>query len=240
MIECLSCGFINADKAHQCRKCTSPLLSRDLRCGLYTYGGTSNGQVLQMRYAITHELSSDVTGVKYLAEDVEGKKDVIIWALPIVVGQDEENIRSLSELCNSLKELSDEHILNVSDFYPEKNVRYAVTEYVDGCSLEERVASEGPLNIETALEIFGPLARSMDIVHKQGFIHGDISPANILISSKGVVKLANFAIGKAIKEMLAQSLPQEDIKQSFYTAPEQLENSICSAQSDIYSLAACI
>jgi serine/threonine protein kinase len=240
MIECLSCGFINADEAHQCRKCTSPLLSRDLRCGLYTYGGTSKGQVLQMRYAITRELSSDVTGVKYLAEDVEEKKDVIIWALPIVAGEDEEKIRSLSELCNNLKELTDEHILNVSGFYPEKNVRYAVTEYVDGCSLGERVASEGPLNIETVLAIFGPIARSLDIVHKQGFIHGDISPANILISSKGVVKLANFAIGRAIKEMLARLLPEEDIKPSFYTAPEQLENEICSAQSDIYSLAACI
>jgi len=240
MIECLSCGFINADKAQQCEKCTSPLLGRDLRCGLYTYGGTSNGQVLQMRYAITRELSSDFTGVKYLAEDVEEKKDVIIWALPIVAGEDEEKIRSLSELCNSLKELTDEHILNVSGFYPEKDVRYVVTEYADGCTLEERVTSEGPLNIETVLELFGPIARSLDIVHRQGFIHGDISPANILISSKGVVKLANFAIGKEIKEMLSRGSSEETIKPSLYMAPEQSENATCSAQSDIYSLAACI
>jgi serine/threonine protein kinase len=240
MIEYPSCDLSNADINQQCKECTSPLLSCDPRCGLYTYGGTSMGQVLQMRYAIIRELNSDITGVKYLAEDVEGKKDVIIWALPLVAGTDKEKMRSFSELCNNLKELANEHIVNVLGFYPEKNVRYAVTEHVDGCTLEERVASDGPLNIETVLEIFGPIAQSLDIVHKQGFIHGDISPANILISSKGVVKLANFAIGKAIKEMLALLLPEEDIKPSFYTAPEQSENAICSAQSDIYSLAACI
>jgi serine/threonine protein kinase len=240
MAECSICGCSTIDEAQRCEKCESLLLGRDLRCGLYTYGGTSRGQVLQMRYAIIRELSSDVTGVKYLAEDVEGKKDVIVWALPTVAGKDEEKIRSLSKLCNNLKGLTDEHILNLSGFYSEKNVRYAVTEYVDGRTLEEIIASEGPLNVEMVLEIFGPIARSLDIVHKQGFIHGDINPANILVSSKGVVKLANFAIGKAIKEMLAPLLPQEDIKPSFYIAPEQSENAICSAQSDIHSLAACI
>jgi len=240
MIECPSCGFSNVDKAQQCGKCTFPLLGSDLRCGLYTYGGTSNGQVLQMRYIITRELSSDFTGVKYLAEDVKEKKDVMIWALPIIVGEDEGEISSLCELCNSLKGLTDEHILNVSGFYPEKNARYVVAEYVDGCTLEQRIASEGPLNIEQALEIFGPIAQSLDIAHRQGFIHGDIGPDNILISSEGIAKLANFAIGKEIKEMLSRLLPEEVIKPSFCTAPEQLENVTCSEQSDIYSLAACI
>jgi serine/threonine protein kinase len=240
MIECPTCGSNNIEQAQLCEKCASPLLGSDIRCGLYTYGGTSNGQVLQMRYIITRELSSDFTGVKYLAEDDQEKKDVIIWALPLVAAADEVKIHSLSELCDSLKELTDDHILKVSGFYSKRNARYIVTEYVDGCTLEERIASEGSLNIEEVLEIFSPLARSIDLAHKQGFIHGDISPANILISSKGVVKLANFAIGKAIKEMLALLLPEEDIKPSFYTAPEQSENAICSAKSDIYSLSACI
>ena len=163
MIEYPSCGLSNSDINQQCKKCTSPLLSCDPRCGLYTYGGTSKGQVLQMRYAIIRELNSDVTGVKYLAEDVEGKKEVIIWALPLVAGKDEEKIRSLSKLCNDLKELTNERIVNVLGFYSEKNVRYAVTEYVDGRTLEERVVSDGPLNIEKVLEIFGPIAQSLYI-----------------------------------------------------------------------------
>lgn len=138
MIECPTCGSNNIEQAQRCGKCASPLLGVDLRCGLYTYGGTSNGQVLQMRYSITRELSSDFTGVKYLAEDAQEKKDVIIWALPIIAAADEVKIQSLSELCDSLKELTDDHILKVSGFYSKGDALYIVTEYVDGCTLEER------------------------------------------------------------------------------------------------------
>ncbi len=240
MIECPTCGCNNTEQAQRCEKCASPLSGSDLRCGLYTYGGTSNGQVLQMRYIITRELSSDFTGVKYLAEDAEEKKDVIIWALPTIVAADEDKIKSLSELCDSLNKLTDEHILNVSGVYSKRNARYIVVEYFDGCSLEEKVASEGPLNLEQVLEIFSPIAKSLDLAHKQGFIHGDICPANVLINSKGVIKLAYFAIGKEIKEMLSRISPEGKTEPSLYTAPEQLGNAACSAQSDIYSLASCI
>ena len=240
MIECPSCGFSNTDNARQCEKCTSPLLSTDLRCGLYTYGGTSNGQVLQRRYVITRELSSDFTGVKYLAEDVVGEKDVIVWALPIIVSEDKGGINTLGKLCNSLKELADEHILSLLGFHQEDNVRYVVAEYADGCTLEEKIRSGGPLNIEQLFEIFGPIGRSLDAAHKRGFIHGDINLNNILIVSKGVVKLAHFAIGKGIWEILSRLQPEKATKPSFCMAPEQSENVTGSKQSDIYSLAACI
>jgi TPR repeat protein len=125
----------------------------DLRCGMPVYNGTSNGQVLQMRYIIERELSSDFMGVKYLAEDTQDKKDVIIWALPIAESGDEEKIECISRLYNSLKKLADENYINMSDLYSEKNVLYFVMEYVDWCLIEAiiRVKESDRINYEKLL-----------------------------------------------------------------------------------------
>ena len=82
-----------------------------------------------------------------------------------------------------------EGIVNVTDFFEANNTAYIVMEYLDGITLKEYIAENGVLSPEDILELMAPVLESLDEVHKQGLIHRDISPDNIMLLKNGKVKL---------------------------------------------------
>ena len=99
-----------------------------------------------------------------------------------------------------------EGIVNVTDFFEANNTAYIVMEYLDGITLKEYIAENGVLSPEDILELMAPVLESLDEVHKQGLIHRDISPDNIMLLKNGKVKLMDFGAARDYTDFGEKSL----------------------------------
>ena len=114
---------------------------------------------------------------------------------------------------------------------------YIVMEYVDGETLRDIVRGKGPLPPRRAMEIIADVAAALDFSHKNGIVHRDMKPANIMINRQGAVKVMDFGIARAIAD---SSNPMTQtaavIGTAQYLSPEQARGEQVDARSDVYSV----
>jgi serine/threonine protein kinase len=128
-------------------------------------------------------------------------------------------------------------VVSVYDAGQEGNMNYIVMEFVDGVTLQEYVSGDKTLTYSQIIDIIYQCAKGLDYVHRQGVIHRDLKPGNIMLSVEGEVKIMDFSIahvdvGLEIDDSELQGSPM-------YMPPEQLsEEKRLVFQSDIYSLGA--
>ncbi len=121
-------------------------------------------------------------------------------------------------------------------------VPYVVMEYVDGVSLQELVALEGPIEWSQACDIAHQAATALDHAHDAGLIHRDIKPSNILVDRSGSIKILDFGLVFFEDEQedefsLSMIFGHARLGSADYVAPEQsLDSLAIDARADIYSL----
>ncbi len=129
----------------------------------------------------------------------------------------------------------DDHVVSIHAV-SQGPVPYLVMEYVPGVTLEQRLGQEGVLELKEVLRIGMQMARGLAAAHKQGLIHRDVKPANVLLEN-GVqrVKLTDFGLARAIHD---SSLTQSGVIAGTpdYMAPEQARGDALDHRSDLFSL----
>ncbi|BCK52258.1 Stk1 family PASTA domain-containing Ser/Thr kinase [Nocardia wallacei] len=114
---------------------------------------------------------------------------------------------------------------------------YIVMEYVDGDTLRDIVRGKGPLPPRRAMEVIADVCAALDFSHKNGIVHRDMKPANIMINRQGAVKVMDFGIARAIAD---SSNPMTQtaavIGTAQYLSPEQARGEQVDARSDVYSV----
>ncbi|UGT40474.1 Stk1 family PASTA domain-containing Ser/Thr kinase [Nocardia yamanashiensis] len=114
---------------------------------------------------------------------------------------------------------------------------YIVMEYVDGDTLRDIVRGKGPLAPRRAMEIIADVCAALDFSHRNGIVHRDMKPANIMINRAGAVKVMDFGIARAIAD---SSNPMTQtaavIGTAQYLSPEQARGEQVDARSDVYSV----
>ena len=127
-------------------------------------------------------------------------------------------------------------VIAVYDAGQQDKWNYIVMEYVDGETLQEYVTGDRVLNTNQIIDVMYQCAKGLDYVHRQGVIHRDLKPGNIMLSTEGEVKIMDFSI--AHFDMGDGEVSQVQ-GSPMYLPPEQLtEQKILVEQSDIYSLGA--
>src|SRR5689334_23190095 len=109
---------------------------------------------------------------------------------------------------------------------------YLVMEFVDGVPLD-RVLEKGTLPLPRACAWIAHAAEALDVAHKRGVIHGDVKPANILITADGRVKLTDFGMARVARR---ESRESGLLGTPAYWCPEQIMGRPQDARSDIFSL----
>ncbi|MCL4846480.1 MAG: serine/threonine protein kinase [Acidobacteria bacterium] len=185
------------------------------------------GQTLG-KYRILSQLGSGGFGTVYLAEDTWIDKKVAI-KVPHRQGLDFGDLLREPRL---LASVSHPNIVAITTAEKQDNTFFIVMEYVPGETLESIIGREGALEIPRALDYTVQICNAIDHAHRQGVIHRDLRPANVLVSETGVCKVADFGTSRFL-EIAAHGTTV--IGSPPYMAPEQFHGKAVFA-SDLYSL----
>src|SRR3954470_23437490 len=123
------------------------------------------------------------------------------------------------------------------DAMPDGNaVPFIVMEFVQGRTLRDILKSEGRLPGRRAMEITADVCNALDFSHRNGIIHRDIRPANVMITPAGAVKVMDFGIARAVADNSATVTQTANvIGTAQYLSPEQARGEQVDARSDVYS-----
>ena len=128
------------------------------------------------------------------------------------------------------------NIVTVYDAIEDNGRQAVIMEFVDGESLRERLDREKTLSINSVLSIGYSVCSALEAAHKQGLIHRDVKPGNILINTTKRVMLTDFGIAKALdgdEDLTSENIMMGTAK---YLSPEQVRGDNLDARADLYSL----
>jgi serine/threonine-protein kinase len=189
------------------------------------------------RYVVERELGRGGAATVYLAEDRKHRRPVALKVLRPELGSQLGKERFSREIAIAAL-LSHPHILPLIDSGEAAGLLYYITPYVAGESLRERLEREQRLPVRDAVRIAREVAAALDYAHRQGFIHRDVKPENILLSDDHAV-VADFGIARAIAEVGGEVITERGlaIGTPEYMSPEQASaERDLGAKSDLYSL----
>ena len=180
------------------------------------------------KYKIISPLGSGGFGTVYLAQDTWIDKKVAI-KVPHRQGMDFGDLLREPRL---LASVSHPNIVSITTAEKQDNVFFIVMEYVHGETLENLIAASGALDVNRALDFTCQICNAVDHAHRQGVIHRDLRPANVLVTENDMLKVADFGTSRFL-EIAAHGTTV--IGSPPYMAPEQFQGKAVFA-SDIYSL----
>ncbi len=147
-------------------------------------------------------------------------------------GEAQARFKREAKICANLNH---RNIVEIYDYFREGGEHYLVMEYIEGLSLADIIEKEAPLHPVIAASIAREVCQALVCAHKNGIIHRDIKPKNILISKNGVIKLTDFGVARDI-DAPELTTTGAIIGTPFYMSPEQAGGGKVSFQSDIFSL----
>ena len=196
-------------------------------------------QAIADKYRIERELGSGGMATIYLAEDVRHQRKVALKVLHPDLAAVLGNERFLAEI-RTTATLQHPNILPLFDSGTVDGVVYYVMPHVAGESLRDRLDREGQLAVDAAVKITTDVAEALECAHRQGIVHRDIKPGNILLKD-GHALVADFGIALAASNAGAPRLTQTGLSLGTpeYMSPEQAgADRTPDGRSDIYSLGA--
>ncbi len=198
-------------------------------------------------YEILAPLGEGGMGEVYLAEDARLDRKVAIKVLPADSAADPQAKRRLVREAQAAARLDHPNICAIYEVSEEAGTSFIVMQHVEGETLAARLHL-GPLGLREAIAIATETADALAEAHSRGILHRDIKPQNIMITSRGQVKVMDFGLAKAIASPAAiESRAETDMLLTDrgvivgtvpYMSPEQLRNEPLDARSDIFSYGA--
>jgi serine/threonine protein kinase len=159
---------------------------------------------------------------------------VAIKVLPAYHARDPIFVKRFEQEARSVAKLAHPNIVQIHDFGEQDNVTYIVMEYVDGGTLKERLRR--PLVVPEAIDFMIQAAEGLDCAHRNGIVHRDVKPANMLLRKDGHLLLNDFGIAKILEGTTNLTRVGTGIGTPQYMSPEQGTGQPVDRRSDIYSL----
>jgi serine/threonine-protein kinase len=194
--------------------------------------------VLAGRYEIVRRVGRGATATVYLARDLKHDRDVAVKVLDPDVARGLGPERFLREI-GIVANLTHPHILPLHDSGEAEGRLYFVMPFVRGASLQDLLRKRRRLPLEEALRIGCELASALDCAHRDGIIHRDVKPANVLVVD-GHAVLSDFGVARAVEPVMGGALTSTGvvIGSPLYMSPEQLLGEAeVDGRSDVYALA---
>uniref|UniRef100_A0A7C2JYJ4 Serine/threonine protein kinase n=1 Tax=Schlesneria paludicola TaxID=360056 RepID=A0A7C2JYJ4_9PLAN len=182
----------------------------------------------------------------YLAEHVLMRRRCAIKVLPAKRVGDSSYLARFHREAQAVAALDHPNIVRAYDVDQQSDrdaeIHFLVMEYVEGTSLQDLVAKQGPLPIADAVDYIRQAAVGLAHAHKSGMVHRDIKPGNLLRDMQGTLKILDLGLARFFgqredSEALTRQHDEKVLGTADYLAPEQaLDSHTVDARADIYSL----
>lgn len=191
-------------------------------------------KILADRYRLTEQIGMGGMAIVYRAVDLRTGHNVAVKVLRPEFNEDSEFIGRFQREAEAASKMTHHNIVNLLDVGMDGENRYLVMEYVQGKTLKEVIQERGRLNAPLACQITIRILSALEHAHRNGIVHRDIKPQNILVHEDGHIKVADFGIARIAN---SSTLTRGDnvMGSVHYFSPEQARGEGANATSDIYS-----
>ena len=189
-------------------------------------------------YEILEELGAGGMGRVYRARDLTLERLVALKTLAHQFSSDASFVQRFLKEARAAARLNHPNIVQIYDFGCIDSVYYLAMEFVDGHSLGTYL-KRGHFSETESIQIIRHACRALSVAHADGIVHRDIKPDNMMLTSRGDVKLVDLGIAKRIDEDQSLTQTGQAIGTPHYISPEQIRGQKdVDARADVYSLGA--
>ena len=197
-------------------------------------------------YEVLEPIGAGGMGEVYKATDTRLDRTVAIKVLPSHVSDHPQVRERFEREARTISQLNHPHICTLHDVGRENGVDFLVMEHIEGDTLADRIG-KGALPLDQALQYGIEIADALDKAHRQGVVHRDLKPGNVMLTKSGA-KLLDFGLAKTgmavagsdVSELATEARPLTEqgtiLGTLQYMAPEQLEGKDADARTDIFAL----
>jgi len=190
------------------------------------------------RYEVIKELGRGAMGIVYLGKDPKINRQVAIKTLRFEEEVDEEQAKSVKTRffreAESAGNLTHPNIIRIFDAGEDQDVAYIAMELIEGHDLKKYCDKQNLLGIRNALEYVATVADALSYAHKQGVVHRDIKPGNIMLLKDGTLRITDFGIARI--QATSKTATGAVLGTPAYMSPEQVNGNRVDGRADIFSL----
>ena len=188
-------------------------------------------------FLISKKLGQGGMGAVFKAKQVSLDRDVALKVLARHLADDEKFVSRFQREARVMAKLDHGNIVRCYSVGKETELWFLAMEFVDGCSLQDLIDKNGKFSVGDALYVTLRVADALNYAHELNLVHRDIKPDNVLITKKGVVKLADLGLAKPMNDDLSMTASGVGAGTPHYMAPEQMRSAKdVDGRADIYAL----
>jgi Tol biopolymer transport system component len=196
-------------------------------------------------YSVLSHIGRGGMGEVFLAQDRSLGRKVALKLLRSEFTKNEDRLRRFQQEARAASALNHPNILTIHEIGQEGNLHFLATEYVEGETLRQHIAS-ARLTLGKVLEVAVQLASALAAAHQAGIIHRDIKPENVMLRTDGYAKVLDFGLAKLAEaktvDTVLPTVPKVETEPGVvmgtvsYMSPEQARGLAVDARTDIWSL----
>jgi WD40 repeat protein/serine/threonine protein kinase len=210
-------------------------LYRRIYDGELRSGPTPPGERAVRGFEIRERLGQGSFGIVYRAYQPQVNRDVALKVILPQYANQPVFIRRFETEAQLVARLEHPNIVPLYDYWREPDNAYLVMRWLRGGSLAAAL-ERGPWNLEAAARLVDHIAAALATAHRQGIVHRDIKPQNILFDEEDNAYLSDFGIAKDLMRPVSPENADAVPSSPAYISPEQAKSEPLTAQSDLYSL----
>jgi serine/threonine-protein kinase len=204
-----------------------------------TAGGTASpdpliGALLDGRYRVEALIATGGMSAVYRGLDVRLDRPIAIKVMESRYAGDGQFLTRFRLEARAVARLKDPGLVAVYDQGTDGQHPFLVMELVEGGTLRELLRERGPMPPHAVAAVLGPVLGGLAVAHRNGLVHRDVKPENVLISDHGEVKIADFGLVRAVAEAGITSA-SVILGTAAYLSPEQVSSGNAGPRSDVYA-----